>query len=110
MGPAFSPWEKETENYRCATLKTAAEIRDELVALNLGPGCRPGDIVSLETTGRPHDFVILHRRWVISSAGQQLEITLDHPARIDPLILPRLRAGPSFSPGRRKQEITALPL
>ena len=86
------------------------QIRDELVALNLGPDCRPGDIVSLKTRGRPHDFVILHRRWVISSAGQQLEITLDHPARIDPLILPRLRAGPSFSPGRRKQEITALPL
>ena len=56
-------------------------IRDELIALNLGPDCRPGDIVSLETRGRPHDFVILRRRWVISSAGQQLEITLDHPAR-----------------------------
>ena len=24
VGPAFSPWEKETGNYRCATLKTAA--------------------------------------------------------------------------------------
>ena len=54
------------------------QIRDELIALNLGPDCHPG---SLETRGRPHDFVIL-RRWVISGAGQQLEITLDHPARI----------------------------
>jgi len=57
------------------------QIRGELIALNLGPDCRPGDIVSLETRARPHDFVILRRRWVISSAGQQLEITLDHPAR-----------------------------
>jgi hypothetical protein len=57
------------------------QIRDELVALDLGPDCRPGDIISLETRERPHDFVILRRRWVISGAGQHLEITLDHPAR-----------------------------
>jgi hypothetical protein len=57
------------------------QIRDELVALDLDRNCRPGDIVSLETKERPHDFVILRRRWVIGSAGQQLEITLDHPAR-----------------------------
>ena len=29
------------------------QITDELIALNLGPDCRPGDIVSLETGG--HD-------------------------------------------------------
>jgi hypothetical protein len=58
------------------------QIRDELVALDLGPDCRPGDIVSLETRERPHDFVILRRRWIISGAGQQVEIVLDHPARL----------------------------
>ena len=57
------------------------QIRDGLVALDLGSDCRAGDIVSLETKERPHDFVILRRRWIIGSAGQQLEITLDHPVR-----------------------------
>jgi len=57
------------------------QIRDELLALDLGPDCRQGDMVSLETKERPHDFVILRRRWIIGSAGQRLEITLDHPAR-----------------------------
>jgi len=57
------------------------QIRDELMALDLDANCRPGDIVSLEAKERPHDFVVLRRRWVIASAGQLLEITLDHPVR-----------------------------
>ena len=57
------------------------QLRDELSGLDLSPNCRPGDIVSLEIRERPHDFVILRRRWIISSAGQQLEFTLDHPVR-----------------------------
>src|SRR4029450_13640523 len=32
------------------------QIRDELVALDLGPDCRPGDIVSRETRERPQGF------------------------------------------------------
>lgn len=57
------------------------QIRDELMTLNIGQEGLSGDVVTLETHGRPHDFVILRRRWVIGSAGRQLEITLDHPPR-----------------------------
>lgn len=58
------------------------QIRDELSALMLGPECLAGDTVSVETAERPHDFVILRRRWVITGKGRQLEITLDHPVRV----------------------------
>ena len=57
------------------------QLRDELLSVDISPDCHQGDIVSLEIGERPHDFVILRRRWVVSNAGQQLEITLDHPAR-----------------------------
>ncbi len=57
------------------------QIRDEVSALGLGWDCLQGDIVSVEIGGRPHEFIIVRRRWVIGSAGRRLEITLDHPAR-----------------------------
>jgi hypothetical protein len=57
------------------------QIRDELITLDLDTDCIPSDIVSIEVGERPHDFIVLRRRWIISSKGRQLEITLDHPAR-----------------------------
>jgi hypothetical protein len=59
-------------------------IRNELEGLALGSNCASGDLVSFETRDRPHEFIILSRRWVISSAGTCLELTLDHPARRGP--------------------------
>lgn len=56
-------------------------IREEMTKLDFGPECQPGDIVSLEREEMPHDFVVLRRRWVITSKGRQLEFTLDYPAR-----------------------------
>jgi len=56
-------------------------IRAEVTKLDLGPDCLAGDIVSLEREEMPHDFVVLRRRWVITSKGRQLELTLDYPAR-----------------------------
>lgn len=52
------------------------------MTLDLRTDCAPGDIVSAEIAERPHDFIVLRRRWIIASAGRQLEIMLDHPARV----------------------------
>jgi hypothetical protein len=57
------------------------QLESEFERLELGPECLAGDLVSLETQDRPHDFIILSRRWVISSDGKRLELTLDHPVR-----------------------------
>ena len=57
------------------------QLVDELTKLDLDPKSVVGDLVSLETGDRPHDFVIASRRWVIASDGKRLELTLDHPAR-----------------------------
>jgi hypothetical protein len=57
------------------------QIKNELMTLDLGTDCIPNDIISIEIQERPHDFIVLRRRWIIASAGRQLEITLDHPAR-----------------------------
>jgi hypothetical protein len=57
------------------------QIRDDLMELDLGTDCLPGDIVSVEIRERPHDFIILRRRWIITDASRLLEMTLDHPAR-----------------------------
>jgi hypothetical protein len=56
-------------------------LEDDLAKLALGPESLVGDIVSLETRDRPHDFIILGRRWAIASEGHRLELTLDHPVR-----------------------------
>jgi hypothetical protein len=56
-------------------------LESNLERLALGPECAAGDLVSLEMADRPHDFVILTRRWVVSSEGRHLELTLDHPVR-----------------------------
>ncbi len=58
------------------------QIRDDLRALELGTDCMPGDLVSVEIGMRPHDFIVLRRRWIIGGARRQLEVTLDHPARL----------------------------
>jgi hypothetical protein len=58
------------------------QIRDQLSGLDLGVDCVQGDIVSLEAGDRPHDFIVLRRRWIIGSASRFLEITLDHPVRM----------------------------
>ena len=60
------------------------QLEEELVKLELGQESLVGDLVSLETRDRPHDFIITSRRWVISSEGRRLELTLDHPARRAP--------------------------
>ncbi|WP_454011908.1 hypothetical protein [Aquamicrobium terrae] len=52
-----------------------------LSALRLPAGCAQGDLVTLETAGARHDFLVLMRRWVASGDGLRLEVTLDHPAR-----------------------------
>jgi hypothetical protein len=57
------------------------QLEGEFEKTELGAECLAGDIVSLETRDRPHDFIILSRRWVISSGGRRLELTLDHPVR-----------------------------
>ncbi|MGE3876376.1 MAG: hypothetical protein AB7F74_25750 [Parvibaculaceae bacterium] len=57
------------------------QIESELERLALGPECTAGDLVSLETRDRPHDFIILSRRWAMSGDGRRLELTLDHPVR-----------------------------
>jgi hypothetical protein len=57
------------------------QIKSEIERPGLGPGSLVGDLVSLETGERPHDFIIMGRRWVIASDGKRLELTLDHPAR-----------------------------
>jgi hypothetical protein len=56
-------------------------LEEDLAKLELGRESLVGDIVSLETRDRPHDFIILGRRWAISSEGDRLELTLDHPVR-----------------------------
>jgi hypothetical protein len=57
------------------------QLLGEMERLELGPECRTGDLVSLETGDRPHDFILIARRWVISNEGRRLELTLDHPVR-----------------------------
>jgi hypothetical protein len=57
------------------------QLKDELTQLELGPESLVGDVVSLESGERPHDFIVQGRRWVIASEGKRLEFTLDHPAR-----------------------------
>ncbi len=56
-------------------------LENELEGLALGPRCAMGDLVSLETGDRPHDFIICRRRWVVSREGRRLELTLDNPVR-----------------------------
>ncbi|MGE4248273.1 MAG: hypothetical protein AB7F09_02720 [Parvibaculaceae bacterium] len=57
------------------------QLESELDRLALGADCLTGDLVSLETGERPHDFTILGRRWVVAGDGTRLELTLDHPVR-----------------------------
>jgi hypothetical protein len=57
------------------------QLVDELMKLDLDPRSLVGDLVSLETKDRPHDFIIASRRWVVAGDGKRLELTLDHPAR-----------------------------
>ncbi|MGE0006237.1 MAG: hypothetical protein AB7S92_11640 [Parvibaculaceae bacterium] len=74
---------------RCALRLTESALRyarrhrleGEIERLGLGADCLTGDVVSIETGERPHDFVILARRWAVTSDGRRLELTLDHPAR-----------------------------
>lgn len=56
-------------------------LEEELLKLELGAESLVGDIVSLETGERPHDFLIMRRRWVMTSGDCHLEFTLDHPVR-----------------------------
>jgi hypothetical protein len=57
------------------------QLKSDLERLALGADCLVGDFVSLETGERPHDFIVVSRRWVMCGDGAWLEITLDHPAR-----------------------------
>lgn len=57
------------------------QIVDELMKLDLDAKSLVGDLVSLESGDRPHDFIIASRRWVVASAEKRLELTLDHPVR-----------------------------
>lgn len=57
------------------------QIADELMKLDLDGESLVGDLVSLESAGRPHDFIIASRRWVVASEEKRLELTLDHPVR-----------------------------
>lgn len=56
-------------------------LEEDLAKLELGRESLTGDLVSLETRDRPHDFIIASRRWVVSNEGGRLELTLDHPVR-----------------------------
>jgi hypothetical protein len=56
-------------------------LEEELAKLELDRRNLVGDIVSLETSDRPHDFIIIARRCIISSDSKRLELMLDHPAR-----------------------------
>ncbi|WP_119272717.1 hypothetical protein [Taklimakanibacter deserti] len=57
------------------------QVEEELAKIELGPESLTGDLVSLETRDRPHDFIITSRRWVVSNESTRLELTLDHPVR-----------------------------
>ena len=57
------------------------QLKSDIERLALGTDCLVGDFVSLETGDRPHDFIVVSRRWLMGSDGAWLEITLDHPAR-----------------------------
>jgi|GEM_PF-3909068 len=59
-------------------------LEEELTKIELGQESLVGDLVSLETRDRPHDFIIISRRWVISNESRRLELTLDHPPRRGP--------------------------
>lgn len=52
-----------------------------LAALPLDPAVQVGDMVSIESGGKRHDFSVLRRRWVAEGQHARLEVTLDHPAR-----------------------------
>ncbi|MDR7032150.1 hypothetical protein [Mesorhizobium sp. BE184] len=52
-----------------------------LAALLLDPAVQVGDVVSILSDSKRHDFSVLRRRWVIESERTELEMTLDHPAR-----------------------------
>lgn len=56
-------------------------IGARLTALPLDPAIQVGDMVSIETNGRRHDFSVLRRRWVAEGERVTLEVALDHPAR-----------------------------
>jgi hypothetical protein len=57
------------------------QIVDELMKLDLDAKSLVGDLVSLESGDRPHDFIIASRRWIVASEEKRLELTLDHPVR-----------------------------
>src|SRR5688572_32791864 len=58
------PYSKCTVRLTDSALRYAErhQLISETEKLELGPECQAGDLVSLETGDRPHDFVLIARR------------------------------------------------